>query len=72
MPHLPVIIDVIDGLEQLDQYHEQISDNITNEVYEGKMLEEAQTLLANAETALDGVKVTVDTHVGNLEAFLGI
>jgi hypothetical protein len=72
MPHLVIIVDIEAALEQIDTYHEQITNNIVAEMYEGKQLEEAQSLLTNTESLLSTTKASLETQVGNLETFLGI
>lgn len=71
MPHIPIIIDTIEVLEQIDGYHETITDNITAEMYEGKQLEDAQALLTGTETLLADQKTALDAAAASLQAFIG-
>ena len=74
MPHIPIILDIEAQLDQLDQYHEQVSEALAEGEYDENQQQKtnAQALLADTESGLAAQKSALDAQVGAFEAFLGI
>lgn len=72
MPHLPIILDCKAFLDQVDQYHETITENIAADAYKESDLTAANELLNSAIVIAETTKAALEVQVGNMETFLGI
>ncbi len=74
MPHILILGTWKEIAEEQDNLSHQILENIENEMYSGKQLEDAQALTANVESFWEGVNTshrsTADSLTGQMESFL--
>lgn len=74
MAHIIIIGQTIEILGHLDEYHEQISEAITNGEYDEdqQRLANAQALISSTDSMLSAHKTALDGKVAEMETFLGI